>query len=326
MSYQNNVAVDSKAIISNIIRSCEDRFDQFENSDYKTEALFATQMCQRNNTLANAAIKNPTSMQLALLNLAAVGLSLNPSQGHAYLVPRDGQVILDISYRGLIALAIECGSIQWARPVLVYEADKFEFHGPMREPTHDCDPFLPIEHRGAVRGGYVITKLAIGELMVGTMDYATMEKIRLSSPSGSHPKGPWVNWKDQMQLKVMIKRESKFWPQSSTRMAEAVRILNEDNGEGLSELNRNHLSVIDGSVSSLPAPAPREKVKLETIDLVDNLLSRAMSDGCFEACREIAKSRISDSSELSFAYGELDKCKELYVERQQQLDVLASVN
>ena len=61
------------------------------------ECQFAIQLFQRNQKLAETAISNPTSAQNAIINVAAVGISLNPASKLAYLVPRDGMVCLDIS-------------------------------------------------------------------------------------------------------------------------------------------------------------------------------------------------------------------------------------
>ncbi|MBO1915661.1 hypothetical protein J4727_00305 [Providencia rettgeri] len=53
------------------------------------------------------AINNPASFKTAFLQLATTSLTLDPAQKLAYLVPRDERVILDVSYLGLIKMAIE---------------------------------------------------------------------------------------------------------------------------------------------------------------------------------------------------------------------------
>jgi len=93
--------------------------------EFNQEQIFATQMLMHNSYLLGVAQENPTSLRMAMYNVAAVGLSLNPNQGLAYLVPRrlrsgeDPKVMLDISYRGLISIGVESGSIHWAKPELV---------------------------------------------------------------------------------------------------------------------------------------------------------------------------------------------------------------
>ena len=69
------------------------------------ESQFAMQIFQKNDFLTKTAIGNPVSAQNAIINVAAIGITLNPASKLAYLVPRDGMVCLDISYMGLLHLA-----------------------------------------------------------------------------------------------------------------------------------------------------------------------------------------------------------------------------
>ncbi len=88
---------------------------------WKKESQFAIQLFQANDYLAKTALANPISAQNAVINVAAIGVSLNPALKHAYLIPRGGRVCLDISYMGLLNLAIESGSIMWGQAVIVHE-------------------------------------------------------------------------------------------------------------------------------------------------------------------------------------------------------------
>lgn len=56
------------------------------------ESQFAIQYFQRNDYLAKTALSNPISAQNAIINVAAIGITLNPASKLAYLVPRDGMV------------------------------------------------------------------------------------------------------------------------------------------------------------------------------------------------------------------------------------------
>ncbi|EPS8032343.1 hypothetical protein ACVHWV_004580, partial [Escherichia coli] len=66
------------------------------------ESQFAIQQFQKNDFLAKTAQANLPSAQNAIINVAAIGITLNPSSKLAYLVPRGGAVCLDISYMGLL--------------------------------------------------------------------------------------------------------------------------------------------------------------------------------------------------------------------------------
>ena len=85
------------------------------------EMNYAIQLLNANSFCAGIAVKNPVSVQNALRNASAIGISLNPANKHAYLVPRSGSICLDISYMGLMHLAQSTGSIEWGQAKLVYE-------------------------------------------------------------------------------------------------------------------------------------------------------------------------------------------------------------
>lgn len=200
--------------------------------DWEAEAMFATQAMTQNGFLAKVANQNPTSAQMAVINVAAVGLTLNPAQGLAFLVPRDGQVLLDISYRGLIRIAMDEGAIRAAKAELVYEQDRFVYKGPFEVPEHHCNPFS--DQRGAMVGAYCSARLPDGTWLTETMSMADIEAVRATSEAyAKKGKGPWVTFFGEMVKKSIAKRASKWWQSANhERLSEAVRLLNEDNGEG----------------------------------------------------------------------------------------------
>lgn len=119
------------------------------------ESQFAIQYFQKNDYLAKTALANPTSAQNAIINVAAIGITLNPASKLAYLVPRDGMVCLDISYMGLLHLAQSTGSIKWGQCKLVYSNDTYESNGLDSAPTHKYNAF---GERGSIVGGYCTVK------------------------------------------------------------------------------------------------------------------------------------------------------------------------
>lgn len=289
------------------IKSSEDKFSG-SGLDFFQEEIFATQLLMNNSYLLDVATKNHSSLRLAMYNVAAVGLTLNPNQGLAYLVPRrlrkneDPKVMLDISYRGLITIGVETGAIRWAKAELVYEQDQFTYKGPAEKPVHICDPFST--ERGAVRGGYCIAELPSGGVLVEPMSKADMDKIRDVSEAFKKGLGPWVDWESQMQLKSVVKRASKWWPKSSTRLSKALQILNEENGEGLAVLSKD--TVTPGA---LPPPPKREDVSLTVQNTVKQLVDRAVKQNAFQACRELMDNRFKNPTDLSFALSELESAK-----------------
>lgn len=213
------------------IQSARERFEQ--NADlvsYEKESIFAMQALMKTDFAMGVANKNPTSVKLAMINVASTGLTLNPAHGYAYLVPRDNAIHLDISYKGLIKIATDTGAIRWARAELVYENDKFTYHGPAREPEHTANPF---KGRGDVIGAYCIAKTSDGDVLTEVMDADEIEKIRGKSMAYAKSKsGPWAEWFSQMARKAVIKRASKTWPYTdrAERLMDAIEIANESEG------------------------------------------------------------------------------------------------
>ena len=193
------------------------------------ECQFAIQLFQRNQKLAETAVANPTSAQNAIINVAAIGISLNPASKLAYLVPRDGMVCLDISYMGLLHIAQSAGVIKWGQCKLVHASDQYETLGLDKAPAHKYAPFATPDERGPVIGGYCTVKTADGDYLTEEMSYAEIEEIRKVSKAGSSPKGPWVNFWSEMARKTIVKRAYKYWPRAD-RLDNAVDILNETEG------------------------------------------------------------------------------------------------
>lgn len=220
------------------IQNAEDRFRKVAQTlSYDKESIFAMQQLTKTDFAMQTANKNPKSVILALHNLASTGLTLNPANGYAYLVPRDQAIVLDISYKGLIKIATDTGSITWARADLVFEADEFTYFGPAAAPAHKTNPFA--KDRGAIVGCYCIAKTIQGDVLTEVMDMAEIEKIRSKSSAYSRtkngqasPSGPWVEWLNQMIKKAVIKRASKTWPytENRDRIEQAIAIANESEG------------------------------------------------------------------------------------------------
>jgi len=322
MQNQNMQQQLSNSAWVNEIKSSEDKFDG-SGLDFMQEQIFATQLLMNNDFALSVAKQNPSSLRLAMYNVAAVGLTLNPNQGLAYLVPRclkrgePARIMLDISYRGLISIGVETGAIKWAKAELVYENDKFIYHGPGDKPTHDCDPFST--DRGSMRGGYCIAELPGGGYLVECMSKADMDKIKQSSDMYQKGFGPWVDWEDQMQLKSVAKRASKWWPKSSLRMGEALKILNEENGEGLAVLSKDL-----ATAGMLPPPPSRDQVPQLIQAKVQQIVDRAVNAGAYEAAKELMDERYkSDPLFLSFALNELELAKNTQTsdEMEQQIAV-----
>ena len=187
------------------------------------ESQFAMQLFQKNDFLTKTAMNNPVSAQNAIINVAAIGITLNPASKLAYLVPRDGMVCLDISYMGLLHLAQATGSIKWGQCKLVYSNDTYESNGLDTAPTHKYNAF---GDRGAVVGGYCTVKTPDGDYLTEEMSLA---EIKATEATSKAKNGPWKNFWEEMARKTIVKRASKYWPRAE-RLDNAIHVINEDEG------------------------------------------------------------------------------------------------
>lgn len=195
---------------------------------WQEESQFAIQSIQKNSLLAKCTIP---SVQNAIINVAAVGLTLNPADQYAYLVPEYNKQLkanecqLRISFKGLVKIATDSGSIKWAKAEIVKANDNFKYKGPCELPEHSMDPF---RDRGETVGVYCVAKTNDGDYLTDVMSAAEIAKIR----SCAKTQMVWDSWPDEMSKKAIIKRSSKQWPktQKSSSLHKAIEIVNDVEG------------------------------------------------------------------------------------------------
>lgn len=197
--------------------------------EWSRECQFAIQAFQANDFLAKTALSNPSSAQNAIINIAAIGISLNPALKHAYLVPRKKAVCLDISYMGMMHIAQESGSILWGQAEIIRANDTYRKTGFGNSPVHDYSPF---GERGDIVGVCCVVKLHNGDYLSGEMKLAEVEAIRARSESFKSGSGPWITDFEEMAKKTIVKREYKYWPKVK-RLATAIEYQNSIAGEGI---------------------------------------------------------------------------------------------
>lgn len=230
------------------IEQTQDRFLAIAPVEMKFEKEkgFAVQLLKNNDYLMKVAQAHPQSLQQALTNVASIGLSLNPAEKQAYLIPRAvksgdkyvTKIFLEPSYMGLIKLATDSGSIKWVQAFPVYAEDTFEFIGVGEKPNHKFNPFAPIEKRGDFIGVYCVAKTADSDYLVNMMASDQVLSIRDRSEAWKSFKagkvktgGPWETDFIQQAKKTVIRQAFNTWPRSDlNRLAAAVHLSNENEG------------------------------------------------------------------------------------------------
>lgn len=220
-----------------------------KNMSHEREVSFAFQLLSANEKLKQAAISNPSSLQKAVINVASVGLSLNPVKKQAYLINRnikvqDGNgrdrwvptVCLEPSYMGLCDLATQSGMIDWVQAKCVYKNDTYVSGTPGVKPKHDYEAF---GDRGEFVGCYSMAKTAKGDYLVHEMSADQIYSIRDRSEAWKAFKagktktgGPWGTDPEKMYCKTAVRSGFSMWPKAPelSSMSEAVHLSNENEG------------------------------------------------------------------------------------------------
>jgi len=225
--------------------------------EIRKECSFAIQILNdpKNSYLAGA---TKESILKSVVNIASVGLTLNPVAKEAYLIPRKKKIgneymlecHLEPSYIGLVKLITNAGSVTNIQTNLVYEHDEFNIiYGLNTDFRHI--PMLK-GNAGVIVGVYSVATLFNKEKQFEYMNREQIEAIREHSESwlsylkakakaGKDEKvsvrNPiWITNEGEMFRKTCLKRMSKYLPRSGNpghvkqtqRMNNAIDLTNKE--------------------------------------------------------------------------------------------------
>jgi len=242
-----------------VIEQVAPKFNQIATNQnlvtWAEESQFALQAIQKNDTLAKCHIH---TVQNSVINVAAIGLTLNPALGYAYLVPEKGECNLKVSFKGLLKIATDSGSIKWVKAEIVKANDKFTYRGACTLPEHEMNPF---GDRGATVGVYCVAKTFDGDFLVDVMSAEEIGKIRKAAKQDY----VWSAWPDEMAKKAIIKRASKQWPKTyrDDRLDRAIAVVNEY--EGSEDIKP------EKDITPKPEPLPAAKRPISNQGLNDSM-------------------------------------------------------
>ncbi len=251
---------------------------------WESESMFALQALAHNTLLQKC---DPLSIRDAIINVAAIGLSLNPQLQHIALIPRYSKQAkgylchADPMYQGLIKLATDSGSVLQTWCGVVYKSEvedhRFEYRlGSHPMLRHEPDPFKTHKMEDAI-GAYCCADIRNSthvhitfmsrEEIYKARDASEMIKKALKDKKAI--RGPWADWEIQMWCKTVLKRAQKWWPKGSGRLETAVALANV--AEGYTE--------------------PKGKLIDSTATPVVRLINDAQSKELRQLCRD-AKMRV----------------------------------
>lgn len=250
----NNMALRSE--IQSALRAAERPFNEIAAEQgnlvtWKQESMFALQAIQTNTLLQKC---EPSSIRNSIINIASIGLSLNPKLQHCALIPRYDSYRktyichADPMYRGLIALAHSDGVITQCRVEIVYERDieqgNFVYEGGTT-PRIMFNPNPFETDRGQPAGAFCIayipndpnphiTTMTWKEILaIRDRSETWKSKLRKEAKGEKGYGGPWESDEHEMARKTVVKRAQKYWPKNLggvSRLSMAVHLANEAEG------------------------------------------------------------------------------------------------
>ncbi len=222
---------------------------------WKQEKAFFEAQIKKNPKIARAVHNRVPatveSLKLAVRECAAMGLSMSPNAQLVYFIPRKARkmkpgeskqdyesvpiiVTATPSYRGLAYSAMNYAGADQVAAEVVFEADKFEYRGPIQEPKHVPTLDNAQRHEGVAIGVYAVVIMTGGTVRCEYTDAPTVQKIRQLS---DFPNGlMWTKLWTEGWRKVPIRRICKTVMVTNPRMAAAVNALNHSEGIGFDEI------------------------------------------------------------------------------------------
>lgn len=242
------------------------------------------QLLRLNSFTMQVAQNNPMSLRDAIVQAAVLGVTLNPAVGHGYLVPRDGKVLFQPSYRGIRDIAIEEGLIRWARAEVVHAKDAFELEEREDGSRVAIHRFQPLGDRGVIVGAFCAWETSDGrrDVVFETIDevYASH---RARSDAWKKQSGIWKTDENEAIRKALLKRAQKSWPRRTDRAngrfeaAVAAELAADDSIEttatevreapASARIARPSATPHQGKASSVVAPEPEPEPADTSVDV-----------------------------------------------------------
>lgn len=212
----------------------------------------------------------PASFVAAMIEAAGLGLEPDSSLGNAHLIPYGRECKLVIGYPGYLELIFRAEQVEPSPPVLVYEADEFEWDRGTNAFIRHI-PNLEVEDRGKLIAGYMTWRWAkTGHESFHVISAEKINKVRefaLSKiPKEKQEYTPWVVWRPDMEMKTVVIQAIKFIPRSP-EMARAVYL---DNMAAMGKPQVLHATLEEGYID-IPSEAVKQATQERTEELREKL-------------------------------------------------------
>lgn len=194
---------------------------------------------------------SPVSLVTAVMMAAQRGLSLDPTLGHAYLVPYGNEAQYQTGYQGKIFLARRDGNVM-VDTFIVHENDKFTIR---RTPAGNEFEHIPApltEEPGEAIGWVARAHFPDGRVLWEVMRRSEVEKIRDTVRRKYGKDTPaWRDHFDEMGRGKVVTRLAKYLPQCPSLQLDAAQESALDHGGVVIDLT----SDTDEAVEPVVVPA-----------------------------------------------------------------------
>jgi recombination protein RecT len=240
-----------------------------EQAFYK-EVSFAIQIINGNQYMQSC---SQQSVLKAVMNVAQIGLTLNPVLKYAYIVPRYNkkkgclEAVLDCGYQGLAKLLTDSGSVKSISANIIYDGDEIEIDLASDEKVKKHVPnFLCGKKRSSkVIGVYSLAVLHDGSKHIELLSEEEVHEVRersesfISFKNGKTKSCIWDSDYPEMCRKTAIKRHFKYLPKSDNMEAvqKALEVENQANGYKISD---SQISYIDSLLHSSSIDETKKKI------------------------------------------------------------------
>lgn len=202
-----------------------------------TFVRLAQGVLRRDEKLMQAAMGNPGSLMVAMLDCARLGHE--PGTAAYYFVPIKGAVEGWEGYRGVIERIYRAGAVQSVRAEVVRENDFYEYEEGMPHPIHRYERFASAEQRGPLTGVWAYAVMLDGG-MSRPVEMGRDEVLahRDMNPSNNRSDSPWKKWERSMWLKCAVHELEKWVPSSTEYRREIARSAQPQGSAVLAEMSR----------------------------------------------------------------------------------------
>ena len=146
---------------------------------------------------------------LALYEGARLGLEIGAQLGQYYLIPRGGQVVPMLGYRGMICLALRHPDVKTVTCTAVFKGDTFE-HGENMEGQWFEYRSGGNKNPSELEKVFAVCRMANGAVILDVMERSEIEACRARSQAANGP--AWRDSYAEMARKTAVRRLFKYMP------------------------------------------------------------------------------------------------------------------